>query len=117
MVVIHHHRASNLNRNTLPLQAKKMIELEHTTSALLQEMSHSLLSPHMTLSTRNQMATLLILEHTNKIHIELHLDLIGMIEEDISKIMAEAANNTWLSASPHQDKELPLRADIAEDAR
>jgi hypothetical protein len=62
------------------------------------------------------MDTLLIHVHTNKIHTELHQDLIGMTEA-ISRIMAEVVHNIWLSPSPHRDKEQQLHADIAGDAR
>jgi hypothetical protein len=62
------------------------------------------------------MDTLPIHAHTNKIHTELHLALIGMTEAT-SRIMGEVVHNIWLSASPHQDKERQLHADIAGDAR
>jgi hypothetical protein len=62
------------------------------------------------------MDTLLIREHTNKIHTGLLPDLTGMTEA-ISKIMAEVVHSIWLSASLHRDKEQQLHADIAGDAR
>jgi hypothetical protein len=62
------------------------------------------------------MDTLPIHEHTNKIHTELLLDLIGMTEA-ISKITAEVVHSIWLSASPRRDKEPQLHADTAGDAR
>jgi hypothetical protein len=62
------------------------------------------------------MGTLPIHEHTNKILTELHRDLIETTEPT-SRIIAALVHNTWLSASPHLDKEQQLHAGIAEDAR
>lgn len=115
MVVIH-RRATNLNLNTLLLQAKKMIELEHTTSEFLQTASLFHQSLLTTLNTPNKMVTLPIHEHTNKIHIDHLRDLTEMTEA-ISRIMAGAAHSIWLLASLPPDKEPQLHADIAEDAR
>jgi hypothetical protein len=115
-VEVTHRRATNLNRNILLHQVKKTTGLEHTISALRQTVLRFHQSRPTTLNTPNRMDTLLIHVHTNKIHTELHQDLIGMTEA-ISRIMAEVVHNIWLSPSPHRDKEQQLHADIAGDAR
>jgi hypothetical protein len=115
-VVVIHRRATNLNLNTLLLQAKKMIGLELTISEFLQTVSLFHQSLLTTLNTPNKMVTLPIREHTNKIHIELLQDLTEMTEA-ISRIMVEVVHNIWLLASLPPDKEPQLHADIAEDAR
>jgi len=115
-VVVTHRRATNLNPNILPRQAKKTIGLEHTTSESLQIALPFLQFRPTTLNTPNRMATLLIHGHTNKIRTDLHQDLTETTEPT-SRIMEEEAHNTWLSASPHLGKGRQLHADIAEDAR
>jgi hypothetical protein len=115
VVVIHRH-ATNLNRNTLLHQVKKMTGLGPTTSEFLQIASLFPRSPLTTLNTPNKMVILRTPEHTSKIHTELHQDLTEMTEPT-SKIMAEEVHNIWLSASLHLDKEPQLHADTAGDVR
>jgi hypothetical protein len=114
--VVTTRHATNLNRSIPLPRVKKMIELEHTTSVLLQIALRSHPFRHTTLNTLSRMGILQIHAHTSKIHTELPQDLTGMTE-DISKIMAEVVRNIWLLASPHRDKEQQLHADIAGDAR
>jgi len=115
-VVVTHHRATNLNRNTLHLQAKKMIGLEHTISEFLRIASPFHQSRPTTPNTPNRTDTLPTHERTNKIRTDLHQDPTETTERT-SRIMVEEVHSIWLSASPHPDKERQLHADIAEDAR
>lgn len=115
--ILHH---ANRNHNILLPQVKRTIAQEPTTRghpriAAVPSPSHRYL-PTTTNTHRDRITATRTLVNTSKSHIAPLLGLTEMIVP-ISKIMEEVDRNKWPLVSLHQDKELLLHADIAEDAR